>query len=462
MRKDTIKKWNTMTAIVLIMVWVLSIGSSVWLFIQSDFTIYMNDIRIQLEMEKESIEEGIYEKGTYPYLVFDLAGEVVYADDEFDYLPGDHVIAEEMLQNDKSFAKKYNGKEKCPLLLNDKNGVCKGFVVYLVSKEQLKNATYKKNSEKCFFPLVLGSLVSLFLILFRTRYCNKRILNPLQKISTSANAIIAGNYDVEVHRIYESELQSNEIGDLTYSFELMRDELKEKQMSEQALRKSQQELISCISHDLRTPISTIKAYGEGLRDGIAGSEEERKEFLTILLNKTNLLEEMITELLEYSNTQLNQLNIVRKDIYFQTYIKEIARELRIYAEQQGFTFKQSIILEDFLINIDEKRITEVLYNLIENSMKYSDKTNGVIEFLVTREEKYVTFHVKDNGIGIGADDIPYVFDKFYRAEKSRSSNVPGSGLGLSICKYIVNQHNGDIYCRSRKSQGSEFWFTIGI
>ncbi|HAB61555.1 MAG TPA: hypothetical protein DCE48_12845, partial [Lachnospiraceae bacterium] len=362
-------------------------------------------------------------------------------------------------QMDQSFAKQYPGYQKCSLVLNN-NSACVGFVVYLLQRSHVVSDLYARNEVLSFLPIGIGIILSIILLILRSIYCNLRILKPLQRISSSSQAIIAGNYDIEVLRVYDNKLQANEIGDLTYSFELMRDELKAKQISEQAIRKSQQELISCISHDLRTPISTIKAYSEGIRDGIASTDIERQEFLSIIINKTNLLEGMISELLEYSNTQLNQMDIQRKEVYFQSYIKEITRELRIYIEQRNIQFECTYPEEDFIISIDQKRITEVLYNLIENSMKYIDSTHGFIQLIAKREKGILSIHIIDNGIGISAEDIPYVFDKFYRAEKSRSSNVPGSGLGLSICKYIINQHDGEIYCRSRKSNGSEFWFTL--
>jgi signal transduction histidine kinase len=113
-----------------------------------------------------------------------------------------------------------------------------------------------------------------------------------------------------------------------------------------------------------------------------------------------------------------------------------------------------------LVSIDPKRITEVMYNLVDNSIKYMDKDGGRITIETEREDKAALIKVKDNGAGISADDIPYVFDKFYRAEKSRSTSIPGSGLGLSICKYIINEHGGEIYCRSNHKQGCEIGFTL--
>lgn len=459
MKNYKIKRWNQITSIMIILILATGFLVSLYNYKHLDFTVYINNARIMLEKEREKIEQGIYPESEFPYIVFDTSGKVLFSTVDFKQEKGDTVVVDEMLQMDRSFAKQYPGYQKCSLVLNN-NGICVGFVVYLLPNSDVVSDLYTRNEILCFLPMAIGILLSSLILIIRANYCNKRILKPLQKISTSSQAIIAGNYDIEVLRVYDNKLQSNEIGELTYSFELMRDELKSKQISEQTIRKSQQELISCISHDLRTPISTIKAYSEGIRDGIASTDIERKEFLSIIINKTNLLEGMITELLEYSNTQLNQMDILKKEVYFQSYIKEISRELRIYIEQRNIKFVCTYPEEDFIITIDQRRITEVLYNLIENSMKYMTASDGLIQLITKRENGLLSIHIIDNGIGISAEDIPYVFDKFYRAEKSRSSHIPGSGLGLSICKYIINQHGGEIFCRSRKSNGSEFWFTI--
>lgn len=461
MNNNKIKKWNQISSIMIILILATGFLGSLYNYKHLDFTLYINDVRLKLEQERAKIEQGIYPESEFPYIVFDTAGKVLFATAEFKSHKGDSIVIDEMLQMDRSFAKQFQGYQKWSLVLNS-NNTCVGFVVYLMPNSYVVSDLYIKNGVLCFFPIVIAITLSSVLLSIRSLYCNYRILKPLQKISTSSQAIITGNYDIEVLRVYDNKLQSNEIGDLTYSFELMRDELKAKQISELAIRKSQQELISCISHDLRTPISTIKAYSEGIRDGIASTDIERKEYLSIIINKTNLLEGMITELLEYSNTQLNQMDILKKEVYFQSYIKEISRELRIYIEQRNIKFVCTYPEEDFIITIDQRRITEVLYNLIENSMKYMDESDSLIQLVTKRENGLLSLHIIDNGIGISAEDIPYVFDKFYRAEKSRSSYISGSGLGLSICKYIIEQHGGEIHCRSRKSNGSEFWFTLPI
>jgi signal transduction histidine kinase len=169
---------------------------------------------------------------------------------------------------------------------------------------------------------------------------------------------------------------------------------------------------------------------------------------------------MINELLEYSNAQLNKLDIIKEEIYFLDFFNPLMIEINVFVKQNGLSFSYEQRLENMLVVIDPKRITEVMYNLVENSIKYIGNKQGKITIEAERQDKFVLIKVKDNGIGISPDDIPYVFDKFYRAEKSRSTSIPGSGLGLSICKYIINEHGGEIYCKSSNHNGCEIGFTL--
>ncbi|MDD3414968.1 MAG: HAMP domain-containing sensor histidine kinase [Lachnospiraceae bacterium] len=386
-------------------------------------------------------------------------GSVLYSDSIFDYSVGESVKVEEVLQKDQSFGKGTEGYEKEFLVLTDGNQT-KGFAIFAVKDSFYQNSNRLKKAVYLFLPIGISILFVMILAFIKSCYLQIRILNPVSEISSSAKEIITGNYDLEVVRDYGSKIAENEMGDLSYSFELMRDELKSKQMREEELKRSQQELISCISHDLRTPISTIKAYGEGLRDGIANTDKKKEEYIKIIIDKTNLLIEMIKELLDISNAQLKKLEIQKQEVYFTKYFEEVMREIQIFARQRSADLVWDNQAADMIVMIDSKRITEVLYNLVENSLKYVKEDPLRIEIIAINMKKGIQIAVKDNGIGIEVDDIPYVFDKFYRAEKSRTSSIPGSGLGLSICKYIIEAHGGTIECKSRKSVGCEIIFTI--
>ena len=457
--KNKLNILNILTAAIISAVLFVSLFTSCLIFLTFDFRQYDNNIRLLISEQKNEIENGIYKKGNYPYIVFDLSGKVIYSEQPFLYKAGDSVNVQEMLQYDKSFAQSYKDTVKESFVLQN-NGETNGFAVFLIPESEAFKNSNKEKAIGIFAPIFCGVFLSIIIIIIKAIYCKKRIFTPIREISTSAKAIIEGNYDLEVIRTYWRTVDENEVGDLIYAFELMRDELKSKQIKEEMLKKSQQELISCISHDLKTPISTIKAYSEGLRDNIAKNPEQEADFVKIIINKTDLLISMISELLEYSNAQLNQLDINREEIYFLDYFNSLMNEIKVVAQQNciDFSFEQN--MSDMIVNIDRRRITEVMYNLVENSIKYRGNKKGKITVIVEHQDKYVLVRVKDNGIGISPDDIPYVFDKFYRAEKSRSTSIPGSGLGLSICKYIINAHNGEIYCKSGNNNGCEIGFTL--
>lgn len=456
-----LSKLNKITAALIAVVLFLSMSWSIYLFMTADFNLYDNKIRLLVSEQKNAIEDGIYQTGNYPYLVIGIDGEVLYREQPFEEKVGDKVAVQEMVQFDQSFHTRNKEQIKESFVLQ-KNGTTSGFVIFLVPSDEIMQLSQGEQGYDIFFPAALGILLSLLIVTVRTLYCNKCILHPLREISQSAKGIIAGNYNLEVIRVFGRKIGENEVGELTFSFELMRDELKEKQMREEALKKSQQELVSCISHDLKTPISTIKAYSEGLRDHIAKTPEKEAEYVKIIINKTDLLIGMIEELLEYSNAELKQLDIKKEELYFHSYFEPLMKELQIYVKQKGINFFYETSIPETLVYIDKKRITEVMYNLIENSMKYRKEKAGQIDIQVERNGQFLMVKVIDNGIGISADDIPYVFDKFYRAEKSRSSSVPGSGLGLSICKYIINEHEGEIYCKSKLNNGCEIGFSLRL
>lgn len=459
-KQKKIRQGNRIMTVLATVIILLSASISVLCYGKIDIRRYENQIRILTAEHHAKVEQGEYGSWEYPYLVFDLEGLVLYADAEFHAEVGDKVNVQEEISMDESFGKSSKGTVKKSMVLK-KDGKVNGFVVYLFPEEAVMGADYNRKMLRCVMPFCLGVALSVLLLAGRLLYCNRRVLEPIGEIAASAQQIIRGNYEYELRRIFSNKVNADEMGELTYSFELMRDELKAKQIREEELKRAQQELISCISHDLKTPISTIKAYAEGMRDGIAKDENARASYTRIIIEKTDLLIGMIEELLKFSNAQLNQLEICCKETYFVSFFEKAMREIEGYVRQNDMEFSYRAELEEQLVNLDEKRILEVLYNLVENSLKYR-RENGKIEIVAEREGDEVLIRVLDNGIGICNDDIPYVFDKFYRAEKSRSSSIPGSGLGLSICKYIVEQHGGTIYCKSRKGCGCEIGFTLRL
>lgn len=458
-KKLTRQNWITATFIVVVLF--VSIAWSLQAYRSESNHKTSNEIRLLLSEQLDAIEKGEFYQGKYPYIVYDLTGCVLYSVEPFTYRKNDFINVQELLQRDESFYQQYPSYEKECFVLKE-NATVYGFVTFLIPEIELTRVSVVQRVVNVFAPLIFGAVLIVITLLYQLWYSNRRILLPMREISESAKAIIKGNYDLEVIRVYNRSVADNEIGELTYSFELMRDELKSKQIREEELKKSQQELMSCISHDLKTPIATIQAYAEGIRDGIAKNEQDRNKYIEVILQKTSTLISMIKNLLAVSNAQLNQLEIKKEELYFNPYFVTLMEEVELYIRQNDMELTYERLPYDCLVQMDTRRITEVIYNLVENSIKYRGEKGKRIAIQARVVEEDIQVQVKDDGMGIQSDDIPYVFDRFYRAEKSRSSRIVGSGLGLSICKYIVEQHGGTVYCKSQKSGGCEIGFTIPI
>lgn len=453
---------QTMINIVLVVLLALSILISISRYINEKPETYYNKARILLSNEVLKTEQGDQPNDRYVYYILDLSGRVT-ASNHSSYSVGELLNLQEAIQTDNSYYEANHNQIKVTFPLR-KEGNVAGFVVFHLNKELVRNKTQVEMVLYLYGPIIIGSIICLMIAFYRSLYLKRRILKPIKELATSSNAILNGNYDLAVLSTKSKKLLSSEIDELTYGFELMRDELKNKEQRESKLKCTQKEMISCISHDLKTPISTIKAYAEAIRDGLAGDSEKQEKYVGTIIYKTEILTKMMNDLLDHSNAELNELTILKKEEYIGEFFDQLIKELEIHVKQHLCSFQGCNRVPNIIVSIDSGRIIQVIYNLIENALKYMDKKERSIIFSTEyiKEDQSIYVKVKDNGPGISLTDIPYVFDRFYRAEKSRSMSVPGSGLGLSICKYIVEAHGGEIHLESKTGVGCEFVFSIPV
>ena len=415
----------------------------------------VNNARLVTKAALDNIESNFTSKDynslsnfNFKIKVLDLRGNILY--NSYDNKSGVEDIVSS-IGYDLYFSSLNEGliKYSSPVIVN---GAQAGTAVFYLKKGLI----FKNNDKRDMLIIFLPSLIALLIIICRGVYNLHTIKNefvrPVADLNMSADAIIKGDFDKIIK--YNSD---TEIGKLCASFEMMRDELKDSIERERRLEDSRKELITCISHDLRTPIASIKAYADGIMDGVAKDPDSIKRYLNVISKKTEVLTKLINDLFEHCQIELNKLSINKKEIYSGEFLKSIAYELSLEFENSTQQF-EATGMPDILINIDKLRIEQVIYNLIQNAKKYTPP-DGKIIFGAEIEDDYLKIFVRDNGYGIKSEDIPFIFDKFYRGEKARSTDKGGSGLGLSICKYIVENHGGQIFVESGSS-GSNFYFVI--
>lgn len=488
MKKNMLWKIQLRIGILMAVILAMGIFLSLGNYRSQDGYAHYNRARLlvkdQLEMIQDSILDGTFIEAvykekvvenqlkTYPMVITDSRGSVVYSEKE-EYSLQSLINLNDFMQIDQSFYINDRANVKVSFILQEEI-LSVGYVGFFLPRAAAVGMKEGQLIFSLFFPIILSCFLVFLLYLIYLIHMKRRILLPLQEMIVSSKAMIEGDYSVSVVKTRNSKLSSNEIDLLAYQFELMRDELKEKRRREEELNKSQKELISCISHDLKTPISTIKAYGEGLRDGMAKEADKVKRYSEVIVAKAEVLSKMIHDLIEHSNAELHQLSIMKKEQYFNDYIDAVAKEFEGLVLYHGIEFAYVNTAPNLILTFDENRITQVIANLIDNSIKYSknieDKlsseslANVKIELVVfyDQEKHQLCILVRDNGRGIGAMDIPFVFEKFYRGEKSRTMSISGSGLGLSICKYIVDEHGGEIQCESRLEKGTQFTIRLPV
>ena len=282
------------------------------------------------------------------------------------------------------------------------------------------------------------------------------VVTPIHMLQVAAQNIKNGNLDFEV------EVQNqDEIGELCEDFEEMRKRLKDN--AEEKLRSEQQnkELISNISHDLKTPITAIKGYVEGLMDGVADTPEKQNKYLQTVYSKAIDMDRLINELSFYSKIDTNKIPYTFHRInvvgYFEDCAEDLGRELE--DEHIGFKYENFVDVSVQMI-ADAEQIKRVINNIVGNSKKYSDKSEKEIHMTVKDVGDFVQIEIEDNGRGIAAKDLPYIFDRFYRTDASRNSSKGGSGIGLSIVKKIMEDHGGKIWVSSKEGVGTTMYLVL--
>lgn len=284
----------------------------------------------------------------------------------------------------------------------------------------------------------------------------RSIAVPLVKLKKATQNIKEGNLDF----VLDVE-GKNEFSELCQDFEEMRRRLKESTEEKSLMEKENRELISNISHDLKTPITAVKGYVEGIMDGVADTPEKMDRYVRTIYNKTNEMDHLINELTFYSKIDTNRIPYTFSKLNVEDYFADCSEEVGLELETRGIELVYANYVEkDVMVIADGEQIRRVIHNIISNAIKYMDKPKGIIQIRIKDVGDFIQIEIEDNGKGIGPKDLPYIFDRFYRTDVSRNSSKGGSGIGLSIVKKILEDHGGKVWATSRLGIGTIMYFVL--
>ena len=308
--------------------------------------------------------------------------------------------------------------------------------------------------------LVQGAFAILFILLLTASLCSiwiyRSIVKPIDVLKEAAKKIKDGELNFHIRGGGRDEL-----GQLCAGFEEMRQRLKESAEEKIQYDSDSKELISNISHDLKTPITAIKGYVEGILDGVADTPEKMNKYARTIYNKAIEMDRLIDELTFYSKIDTNRIPYNFLCIDVNEYFNDCAAELSTDLEAQNIRFQYvNYVPENVKMSADPEQFRKVINNIVSNSIKYYDKEMKFFNMRIRQEGGSIKLSFEDNGKGIPEKDLPHIFDRFYRTDSSRNTSGGGSGIGLSIVRKIVEDHNGKVSAASRDGYGTCISITI--
>ena len=295
--------------------------------------------------------------------------------------------------------------------------------------------------------LIYITIIIIELAFIVTMFISKRLSKPIVDITNTAKKFGEGDFDVEFDGKGYLEVE-----ELSTVLNNAKNEIRK--VSD--LRK---DLIANISHDLRTPLTMVKAYAEMIRDLSGDNPVKRQEHIQIIIDEADRLSNLVNNLLELSKLESGNMELNMSEFSVVEKLNDCMTRYRLLIEQNGYDIKY-IPDDDRIICADMEKIDQVIYNFINNAINYTGD-NKVIRIKQINKEKCVRIEVTDNGEGIKKELLPKIFDRYYRDTKYKR-DVVGTGLGLSICKEILKKHNFAFGVQSEEGKGSTFWFEVPL
>ncbi|MDP4181527.1 MAG: HAMP domain-containing sensor histidine kinase [Bacillota bacterium] len=289
-----------------------------------------------------------------------------------------------------------------------------------------------------------------------TLIVSQGIIKPLKKLKYGAEQIRNGNLAFEIN-----QKSRDEVGEVCRAFEEMRYRLKEALEQQLKYDEERNEFIASITHDLKTPLTSIKGHIEGIKDGVADTQEKNEKYIDIIYKKVEDLDTLINDLTFFSNQTLKKVPFNFSKVNLKIFIEDIVDEYQIELEKLGIEISYNYNMDPkTIVKADVEKFKRVIANIFGNSIKYMDKEKGQINIDIEDRGQKVLIGIHDNGEGIKQESVPIIFNRFYRADPSRNTSKGGSGLGLAIAKQIIDEHGGKIWAESSLGEGTSIYFEL--
>jgi signal transduction histidine kinase len=297
-----------------------------------------------------------------------------------------------------------------------------------------------------FWQLALAGAAAAALALAMARWLARGMTQPLRDMARAAHRMETGDYSQRVHTT-----SRDEVGQLAAAFNNMSAEL-------ESLERLRRDLVANVSHELKTPISALRAHLENLRDGV---ERPDPETLEVMLSQSERLGRLVDQLLDLSRIESGELRLNRSPVPLHALVREVLSEIEVARADRGVRMSDAVPDDLPPVIVDPERVHQVLFNLLDNAVRYTPP-GGVVTVSAHAINGSCEIAVTDTGPGIAPEHLPRLFDRFYRADAARSRGDGGTGIGLAIARSMVEAHGGHIRAESRLGRGSVFTFDLPV
>ena len=324
------------------------------------------------------------------------------------------------------------------------------YIIYIRDSKDTVSGLIERIVE-IFLP---SALIGIAITVLLSMLLAKTMVTPIQSLTRAAERVKNGDFSSK-----PESLAQDEIGVLTNTFNDMALQLETTLLDLQRSESMRREFVANVSHELRTPITSIKSYAETLVESEDLPPETNRDFLGVIVNESDRMSKIVGDLLTLSRFDVGSFEFVFERFSFKKSVRDVYNAMQMEAQRRNQSF--TLELDENLPDIpgDRARIEQVLMNMISNALKYTHK-GGKIEISAGCGKGEVWASVRDNGVGIPPEDVPRVFERFYRVDKARSRESGGTGLGLSIAQEIITRHRGAIELESEPGRGTVIRITL--
>lgn len=305
--------------------------------------------------------------------------------------------------------------------------------------------TFAQMRETILWATLFGVLLSTAMV----SYLSWSISRPLRTIERTAAEIGRGNYAerVQVHT-------SDEINDLAQTINTMAEKLEKVEQERHHLEQVRNDFLANVSHELRTPLTAVQGFLEALQDGLVEEEEARQKYYAVMYSETMQINRLVDDLMDLMKLENNEVTLAKFPVDVKELLGKIAFSFHPEAEEKGIRLEVDVPDELPKIYADRDRVAQIIKNLVKNALKFTEE--GEIRLSATAEDRWVRIRVTDTGVGISADDLNRIWERFFKVDRGRSKKNKGTGLGLAIVKELVELHDGKCSVESVPGEGSTF------